>query len=171
MWEDIYKDYQWITDAYIAKLNASELFSNGFEEFKKFFTSYFIFHEVDSIKYSIVIANETSFIGNVMCYNIDYKKLECELGIVIGEKNYHNNGFGTESVLCMLKYVFSQSPIQRVYLHTLCHNVFAQGAFTKCGFNQVYIVKRDGYIFNLMETNKKDWIKKFSFTDSIKVCV
>jgi RimJ/RimL family protein N-acetyltransferase len=96
-------------------------------------------------------------IGNCMYYDINAEKLECELGIMIGDRDYWSQGYGTDVVKTALAHIFTTTELERVYLHTLSTNFRAQKSFTKSGFKPLRDVRRDGYEFILMEIWRKEW--------------
>ena len=74
-------------------------------------------------------------IGNCMYYDIDTRRHETELGIMIGDRAYWSKGYGTDAVDTLLKYIFTQTNMKRVYLHTLDWNQRAQKSFGKSGLS------------------------------------
>jgi len=111
--------------------------------------------------WSVRLAVETldgQHIGNVMYYDVDERKRQAELGIMIGLREYWDRGYGTDAVDTVLRHIFTETGIERVYLHTLEWNDRAQTAFKKTGFAAVRTVARDGYNFILMEALRSDWL-------------
>ena len=95
-------------------------------------------------------------IGNVMYYGYDSFAREAELGITIGDRDYWGRGYGTDTVRCMLGYLFTEMKLRRVFLHTLTWNHRAQAAFERAGFSRVREVTRGGYEFVYMEAFPQD---------------
>ena len=96
-------------------------------------------------------------IGNCMYYDIDTEARRAELGIMIGESEYWNGGYGTDAVRTMLRHIFTTTWLQLVYLHTLTSNERAQRAFTKAGFEPDRELRKDGYDFLRMEITRERW--------------
>ena len=92
-----------------------------------------------------------------MYYDLDTSKQQTELGIMIGDKDYWSQGYGTDIEKTLLRHLFTTKSLNRIYLHTLTWNIRAQKAFEKCGFVSVKEVRRYGYDFLLMEIFKDDW--------------
>ena len=92
-----------------------------------------------------------------MYYDIDLRRGEAELGIMIGNRDYWSLGYGTDSVNALLGNIFTTTTLDRVYLHTLDWNVRAQRAFAKSGFREVKKVRRSGLDFLLMDIRRTDW--------------
>ncbi len=56
------------------------------------------------------------------------------LGIMIGEKDYWSNGYGTDATLTLLRFAFHQLNMHRVALHVFEFNERAMACYRKCGF-------------------------------------
>jgi RimJ/RimL family protein N-acetyltransferase len=96
-----------------------------------------------------------------MYYDIDRSKSQCELGIMIGNRDYWGRGYGTDAVLTLLRAIFEEAAIGRVYLHTLTYNERAQKSFRKAGFTDLEPVRRDRKDFLKMEVFSETWIETF----------
>ena len=156
--EDAEQDYIWRSDPELAKLDAAYPLTMTFERFLKMFQ--------DQLKYptpgSHHFATETldgKFIGNCMYYDLNSVKMEAELGIVIGDRDYWGNSYGYDAITTLLDHVFNEKKLNRVYLHTLEWNKRAQRCFEKCGFVAVKPVRRLSYDFILMEVRREDWLE------------
>ena len=95
-------------------------------------------------------------IGNVMFYNIDLRRREAEIGITIGISRFRGRGYGSQAIGLLVEYIFSETTINRVYLHTLDWNLRAQRAFRRSGFRDCGRKRRGGYYFHIMEF-KREW--------------
>ena len=154
--DDAEADYSWRIDPELAGLDATRPVTLSF-------TEYLRYHR-DDVAYpspwSVRMAIDTSdgrHIGNCMYYDINAEKLQCELGIMIGDRDYWSQGYGTDVVKTALAHIFTTTELERVYLHTLSTNLRAQKSFTKSGFKPLRDVRRDGYEFILMEIWRKEW--------------
>jgi RimJ/RimL family protein N-acetyltransferase len=56
------------------------------------------------------------------------------VGIVIGERELWNQGYGTEAMQMFLSYLFQKKSVQWIELDTAHFNARAQRCFSKCGF-------------------------------------
>ena len=81
---------------------------------------------------------------------------------MIGNKSFWNGGYGSDATVSMLYYIFKETEIENVYLHTLATNIRAQKAFKKAGFDSPKHVKKGRYEFIKMITDKKSWLEKFN---------
>jgi len=93
----------------------------------------------DTIRFSIVIPFEDgseNLIGNCGIHNIDWKNRVGELGIVIGEKEYQNKGYGTEAMELLLEYGFNTVNLNRIELVVYHYNIRALRSYEKIGFKE-----------------------------------
>ena len=89
-----------------------------------------------------------------MYYDIDIINQEAEVGIMIGDKNYWDKGYGCDALNTLVDYIFDFTNINKLYLHTLLTNKRAQHSFKKAGFKKVKEVRKEGMNFIFMETIK-----------------
>jgi RimJ/RimL family protein N-acetyltransferase len=73
-------------------------------------------------------------IGNCSLFDVDARNQRAELGIVIGEKEYWSQGYGTDAIKTMLRYAFDEMNLRRVYLRVYAANTRAMRCYEKCGF-------------------------------------
>ena len=152
--EDAFHDYQWRIDPELSKLDATFPLRIRYKEFVRF--------SLDEIEYpgrrSKRLAIDTKdgvHIGNCMYYDLDERRGQTELGIMIGDRDYWNGGYGTDAVVTLAEHIFKTiSSINKIYLHTLDWNDRARKSFAKAGFVEVREVKRDGQNFVLMEMER-----------------
>jgi len=154
--EDAPDDYAWRTDEELARLDATRPIRMSFEDFLKFSKEELIYSNRTSKR--LAIDNlDGRHIGNCMFYDIDYRRARAELGIMIGDREYRDKGYGTEAVDSLLTHIFITTSLQVVYLHTLDWNHRARRSFAKSGFHEVKQVRRSGLDFVLMETDRQTW--------------
>ena len=73
-------------------------------------------------------------IGNTGLHRIDHRHKNCEMGIVLGEKDYWGRGFGTEAVRLVLDFGFIGLGLHSIHLRVLSHNERAIRCYEKAGF-------------------------------------
>ena len=153
---DARADYRWQSDPDLAALDATkplrlsfavylldysvELRSPGFRRFPL---------AVDTL--------DGTHIGNCTLYDVDEKKLEAQLGVLIGDRDYWGKGYGTDAVSTMVKFVFTTTTLRRIYLKSLDWNLRAHRSFEKAGFVPSGSMKRSEYNFKLMELTRERW--------------
>ncbi|MGA2111021.1 MAG: GNAT family protein [Anaerolineales bacterium] len=73
-------------------------------------------------------------IGSAGLHHIEWRNRSAELGIVIGEKRYWNQGLGTEVIHLLLGHAFETLNLWRVFLRVFEDNPRAQHVYEKAGF-------------------------------------
>jgi RimJ/RimL family protein N-acetyltransferase len=156
---DARESYTWQSDPELAHLDASPVLTVPFVQY---LTSYQ--HEIDyptTTRQQFAIETlDRKYIGYCSYYGIHESTGAAELGIMIGNRDYWNKGYGTDAVATLLDYIFQGTKLNRVHLKTLATNYRAQRSFRKCGFTPYDRVNRDGYDFILMEIHRKEWERK-----------
>ena len=159
--EDASNDYAWRTDEELARLDATRPIKMSYEAFLRYSREELIYTNTSSRRLAID-TYEGTHIGNCMYYDIDAKRRQAELGIMIGDRDYWGKGYGTDSVDTLLTHIFTVTSLDRVYLHTLDWNGRARSAFAKSGFREVKEVRRSGQDFVLMEVRRPEWQQRRS---------
>ncbi len=156
-------DYTWRTDPELAHLDASPLLTTTFQEYLSEFTSQLRY--LPSIRHQFAIDTlDGRHIGNCIYYGVNETKGEAELGIMIGDRDCWDKGYGADAVTTLVSYIFHQTNLKRIYLKTLDSNSRAQKCFQKCGFTPYGHMAKDGFSFVLMETHRKQWEKQQTTT-------
>jgi len=73
-------------------------------------------------------------VGNCTVEDIDWRNRSAELGILIGNKNYWGQGYGTESIRLLVKHAFETLNLHRVWLRVYETNPRAIRTYEKAGF-------------------------------------
>jgi RimJ/RimL family protein N-acetyltransferase len=154
---DAEADYAWRTDPELAALDATAPLAISFREYLKHHRDELDYPSPWSVRFAIDTA-DGRHIGNCMFYDIDAERKSTEIGIMIGDRAFWDRGFGTDAVRTLLGHIFSDTPVEHVYLHTLFHNARAQAAFARAGLKAVGRVRRDGYEFLKMEVSRDLWV-------------
>jgi RimJ/RimL family protein N-acetyltransferase len=156
---DAFDDYSWETDPELAELDAAPTLSMTYQQYLVDYTWDLRTPRTTSHQFAVDTL-DGKHIGNCSYYNLDRSRGEVELGIMIGDRNYWNKGYGVEVIEALLEHVFQRLSVNRVHLKTLDWNSRAQKCFQKCGFKQCALNNKDGFSFMIMETFRKDWEEK-----------
>jgi len=153
---DALDDYIWRTDPELVRLDAAPLLTTTFPRYLSDYADEL--RCSSSIRHRFAVETlDGKHIGNCSYYGIDETEGEAELGIMIGNRDYWDKGYGADAVTALISYIFHQTNLERIYLKTLESNIRAQKCFQKCGFTPYGHLDRDGFNFVLMEVNRKQW--------------
>ncbi|HJX70061.1 MAG TPA: GNAT family protein [Dehalococcoidia bacterium] len=153
---DAPNDYTWKRDEELACLDATIPLEMPFSEYLLSYAMELRYANTGGRRFAIETL-DGKHIGNCSYYNVDEHKGEAELGILIGERDYWNKGYGADAVTTLASQVFEETNLKRIYLHTLEWNIRAKRCFQKCGFIPCGRVNRAGQDFIIMEIKKADY--------------
>jgi len=155
---DVRNDYRWQTDAELARLDAAPLLMLPFSVYLMEYTT--ALRRVSHRRFPLAVDTlEGRHIGNCTCYDIDDKNGEAQVGIMLGDRNYWDQGYGADVINTLVGHVFATTDLQRLYLKTLDWNQRAQRCFAKCGFTPCGKMAQDHNCFILMELTRSQWKK------------
>jgi RimJ/RimL family protein N-acetyltransferase len=156
---DAGSDYSWQTDPELAALDAVSPLSLSYAEYLARYAVELRYTQARRQRFAIE-TSDGEHIGNCTYYAINHKRGEAELGIMIGNRDYWDKGYGVDAVNNLLEVIFRHTRLDRIYLKTLVTNTRAQKCFAKCGFTPCGHLNRDGYNFLLMELSRQQWQEK-----------
>lgn len=154
--EDGEDDHRWRSDQELAELDAAPRLRQPLDDFLRDYANELKYPTPWVRRYGIDTLDGLH-IGNCMVYDIDNFKGQCEVGILVGNRDYWGRGYGREAVQLLVAQCFKNAAMSRLYLHTLEWNARARRAFAMCGFREVKPVRRAGYNFILMELTREEW--------------
>lgn len=111
-----------------------------------------------------VETNEGIHIGSASLF-LNLKDKNAKFGILIGDKNYWDKGYGTDITKTILNYGFTKLKLHRIQLRVYEYNSRAINVYQKLGFKLEGIKREDvlykGKFYNhlLMGILKNEWIK------------
>lgn len=88
---------------------------------------------------------EGKLIGNVGVLRISWRDRSALIGIVIGEKKYLDQGYGTDAVETLLRYLFDEFNMNRVYLIADERNARALRCYEKIGFTREGLLRENRF--------------------------
>lgn len=153
---DVRNDYKWQSDPELAGLDAAPLLTSSFPAYLLDYSDGI--HRPGPDRYPLAVETfDGKHIGNCTCYDIDEDKGEAQLGIMIGDRSYWDQGYGTDTVSTLVNYVFLNTDLKRIYLKTLEGNLRARKCFENCGFTPCGQLKRNNSNFILLELKRERW--------------
>ncbi len=129
---DLSKNYfQWFNDQKVTRYMYNGIFPNSMKRMRDFYKEV---KEQKHIVFAIINKRADQHIGNVGIHRINWKDGIGEYGIIIGEKQYHNRGYGTEATRMILDYIFKRVGLRRVWLGVHAEHQKAIAIYKKIGF-------------------------------------
>jgi RimJ/RimL family protein N-acetyltransferase len=107
--------------------------------------------------FSIVDLERDQTVGRCMLTNLDAVNRSAMLGMMIGEKEFQNRGYGQEATRLLLDYAFNLLNLNSVMLGVFAFNERAIAAYRKVGFREIgrqrqgRIIGRQAYDVVLMD--------------------
>jgi RimJ/RimL family protein N-acetyltransferase len=89
--------------------------------------------EEDSELFAIETLDGTH-IGNIELFDFHRIHRRAELGVVLGEKAYWGQGYGSDAIRTLLRFGFEELNLHRIQLSVYEDNERGIGAYKKCGF-------------------------------------
>ena len=157
--EDAANDYAWRSDEELARLDGAPVLRIPFTDFLASYADELRNPSRRRRRFAIETL-DGKHIGNCMYYDIDEGKGQAELGIMISDRDYWNQGYGTDAITTLLHHIFNTTRLERVYLNTLDWNLRAQKCFEKCGFVPCKRHRRYNGDFIVMEIYRSSWRKR-----------
>ena len=87
--------------------------------------------------YSIIDFEKNELIGNCGFLDVDYLNQTAETGLFIGNKNYWNQGYGSEALTLLLDYGFKALNLNNIMLKVYAFNKRAIKSYEKVGFKVI----------------------------------
>ena len=122
--EEIEKFTEWMNDFQVTDyINKSEQIMTAIGE-KEWLEN--TARKNENKNFNIIDLNSNKLIGTIGLEKFNWTSRNAVLGIFIGDKNYRNNGYGTEAIKLLLefgfKYLNLHSINYQLYLHTSHYN-------------------------------------------------
>jgi len=95
--------------------------------------------------FAIITNDEDRLIGNCGLFSIFERNRKAELGIMIGNKNYWDQGYGKEAIELVLNYGFNILNLNNVMLGVYSFNKRAIKCYENIGFKEIGR-RREAYI-------------------------
>ena len=90
----------------------------------------------DEVPFTIYERETMHPIGNAGLHGVDYRNRRAAFGILIGEADRRNKGYGTEATRLMLDYAFTALGLHNVMLTVFAFNPAGIRAYEKAGFEE-----------------------------------
>lgn len=131
--EDATDEYlSWLNDEETTRGLASGIFPSTRADLQRFLDA--VVPNKNVVMFAICDKTNDLHIGNIKLDNFDWIARTCELGLLIGNKNYWGKGIGSEVCKLTIQYAFSDLNIRKVLLAVYENNPAAIHLYKKLGF-------------------------------------
>ena len=130
--EDVEQFTEWLNDFEITDYIGRSAYITTLEGEKQYLEE----NLNKNYNFFIITLKEDKLIGTVGLENYDAINRTATLGIFIGDKDYRNEGYGTEAIKMVLDYGFNYLNLNNIKLDLMSFNERALKCYTKCGFKE-----------------------------------
>ena len=117
---------------------------------------------------AIDIAAEDTWrlIGSTSFFRFDWVSRSAEFGILLGDRNFWNQGYGTETTRLMIRHGFENLNLNRIFLRVFDTNPRARRVYEKAGFVHEGTLRQDRFTAgvygdtHMMSILKSEWDPK-----------
>lgn len=93
--------------------------------------------------FAIEALDNGEYIGGCGINSVNWKNSIAEVGIFIGNQEYHNRGYGTDAMLVLINFIFNQMNLNKIKLNVYSYNNRAIKCYEKCGFKKEGILREE----------------------------
>ena len=90
----------------------------------------------DQIKLGICVKENNELIGFCSLIKMDLANGSAEISIMIGDNQYWGKGLGSEAILLLSDFAFSEKRLNRISALILENNIASRRMFEKCGYKR-----------------------------------
>jgi RimJ/RimL family protein N-acetyltransferase len=142
--EDVSVDYvEWMRDASITQFLESRWTVYELGDLKEYVKQINSSH--NNFLFGIFLLENFRHIGNIKIGNIDYVHRFGDIGLLIGNKEYHGQGYGSEAIEIATEYAFNELNLNKLVAGIYAPNLASCRAFAKAGYRKVGILKYHRY--------------------------
>lgn len=130
--EDVEKFTEWLNDFETTDYTGRSAILTTLDGEKRYLET----NDSPEAIFVIVTLEENKMIGTVSLEKINGVNRTATLGIFIGDKEFRNNGYGTEAIRLILEYGFKYLNLNNIKLDVMGFNERAINCYKKCGFKE-----------------------------------
>jgi RimJ/RimL family protein N-acetyltransferase len=126
---------RWFNDQEVTQFLGANMWPMSMESEERWFQRYLDEQMMGLCIETLAPAGQSGvLIGNCSLMHPSERNHNAELGIVIGEKEYWSQGYGTDAIKTLLRYCFDELNYHKVYLRVYDFNTRGIRCYEKCGF-------------------------------------
>jgi RimJ/RimL family protein N-acetyltransferase len=97
------------------------------------------------VRCAILVEPELQPVGLASLTGIDSVHRRAEFHLLIGRRDLHGRGLGTDATRQMIRHAFSDLNLHRVFVHVLTSNAAAIRVYEKTGFKREGVSREGAY--------------------------
>jgi RimJ/RimL family protein N-acetyltransferase len=140
---DLKKSLAWLKDPSV-NMYLSQNFRE-YDEIKEQKWFEFIKSSNNDIVFAIEDIKKNLHIGNCALHKINWEKGCCEMGIMIGDKDYWDKGYGSDAIKSIIKLSLSVLRLKNIVLNVYSYNKRAIKVYKKLGFKVIQIQNKEHF--------------------------
>ena len=141
---DVEREHAWINDREVTRYLVSGRYPLSYADEQRWLEQ----HPPNAFASGVRLAIETKdsvHIGNLELSSTRQEDRKAVLGVMIGDKEYWSNGYGTDAIVTLLRFSFAEMNLHRVWLTVLEFNARAIACYRKCGFEEEARLRDETY--------------------------
>jgi Acetyltransferases, including N-acetylases of ribosomal proteins len=117
-------------------------------------------------RFAIETLKDSQYIGGCSISNVDWKNSTAAVSIFIGKKEFWGNGYGSDTMKTLIKFIFMEMNLNKVRLNVYSFNERAIKCYEKCGFKIEGVLRqeiyREGKYYDVIAMGmlREEYIKK-----------
>lgn len=154
--------YKWMNDPEITRFLETRFFPKSKESLSKFIRN--MDENPNSLFLGIFLKKSDEYIGNIKIGPINSIHKFADTGIIIGEKQHWNKGFGSEAISAVTEFAFLNLNLNKLNAGCYVQNEGSRKAFVKAGFIEEGR-RAEQWFYNgsyvdevLLGLSKKEWV-------------
>lgn len=163
--KDLQRTLGWRNDFSIAQMTLGYRFPITVDMEFNWYQQVVYDHSPQKIIFAIDLKSNNEIIGFTHLSKIDWISGTCYFGIVIGDVDNQNKGYGEETMHVLFRYVFNILNLRKVCIEVISYNQRAIDLYSKVGFANEGVLSKQIFFnssyhdLHLMGLMKEDYIK------------
>lgn len=115
----------------------------------------------------LMIEVDGEAIGTMGLHNINWKDRTAVTGSLIGNKNCHGKGYGTDAKMTLLKYAFDELGLRKIKSEVQATNERSRRCLERCGYKLEGTLRSETFrkgryvATNVFGVFRSEWVKQF----------
>ncbi|MBM3463023.1 MAG: GNAT family N-acetyltransferase [Armatimonadetes bacterium] len=140
---DVSQNYHWANDPELIYLTGMNPNPKSLVDIERWFDN--VCNNNNQRMFTIK-TQDGEYLGNIEIGDIDWRVGRGEIGLLVGERRFWNQGYGSEAIELMVNFAFEELRLHRIEARVLTHNTRAQRVFEKCGFVREGILRGSHFV-------------------------